>query len=111
MNLKSIRKLASLAMETTVEIIEKRKAWAFINNAIQIIDLGDELHDLKEEHLYLKENPELLEAIQDEQIKKYPKYENDIIAKTFRKVFAAILYNISTGLSIAEDWKEYNETK
>lgn len=107
----TLRKLAAVAIETAVEIIEKKKAWAFINNGFAIIDLGDELPELGEEVKHIKKHPELLEQIENEEIAKYPKHENNIIAKTFRKIFSAIIYNVSAGLSIAEDWKAHNANK
>jgi hypothetical protein len=107
----SLRKLVAVAMETATEIVDKKKAWAFINNAFQIIDLGDELPELGAEVQYIKEHPGILEAIQNEEIAKYPKHENDIIIKTVRKIIAAVIYNVSTGLSIAEDWKQHNTNK
>lgn len=107
----SLRKLVAVAMETAVEIVEKKKGWAFINNGFAIIDLGDELPELGEEVRFIKEHPGILEAIQNEEISKYPKHQNDIIIKTVRKIIAAVIYNVSTGLSIADDWKAHNANK
>lgn len=110
-DLKVLSKVLGVAMETAVEVIEKKKAFAFINNAFTIISVGGELKELGEEVKHIQQNPDLLVKLEAELLKKYRKHENDIILKTCRKIYAAIIYNVSTGLSIGEDWREHNETK
>ena len=109
--LKTLKKLLGVSMETAVEIIEKKGPFAFINNGFTIISLGGELKELGAEVEYLRDKPEIINQLQAEAVSKYPKHANDIIIKTFTKVYSAVIFNVSTGLSIAEDWKEYNQGK
>lgn len=109
--LKVLKKLLAVSMETAVEIIDKKGPLAFINNGFTILSLGGQLGDLASEVNFLKEKPELIEQLKAEAVSKYPKHADGIIIKTFIKVYGAIIYNVSTGLSIAEDWQEYNQIK
>jgi hypothetical protein len=98
-------------METAVEIIEKRGWFAFVNNGFAIVGLGGQLHLLAEEIKILQKYPAQIDAILDEEAKKYENIKDEIILKTIQKIYAAIIYNVSVGLSIAEDWKQHNENK
>jgi hypothetical protein len=104
-----LRKLSGVAMETAVEILEKRGFFAFINNAFTMVSIGGELPELGEEVKYIRNNPDVLDKLEKEEASKYPKYADHIIIKTYRKIYSAIVYNVSVGLSIADDWKEYNK--
>ena len=110
-DLKTLKKLLNVSLETAIEVIEKKGPFAFINNAFTIISLGGELKELGAEVVYIRDKPELIDQLQAEAVAKYPKHADNIIIKTFGKVYGAIIYNVSTGLSIAQDWQEYNQGK
>jgi hypothetical protein len=109
--LKYLKKLFAIIVETTIEAIEKRGPFAFINNGFALIGLGDDLKEIAAEVKHVQKQPEKINQIINEEAQKYAKHENDIIFKTCRKVYGGIIYNVSLGLSIGDDWKEHNENK
>jgi hypothetical protein len=109
--LKYLRKLFSIACETTIEAIEKRGPFAFINNGFALIGLGNDLKEIAEEVKYIQKQPDLINEMIDEESKKYGTFKDDVIFKTCRKVYGGIIYNVSLGLDIGEDWKQHNEEK
>ena len=110
-DLKILRRVLDVALETTAEIIEKKGALAFINNGFALVSIGANLPELASEVQFVRDNPEALADMKAEAAAKYSKYDKQIILQTARKIYSAVLFNVSTGLSIADDWKQYNAEK
>lgn len=110
-DLKILRRIMDVALETTAEIIEKKGALAFINNGFALVSVGANLPELAEEVLFVRDNPEALAALEEEAAANYSKYNKQIILQTARKIYSALVFNVSTALSVADDWKKHNAGK
>lgn len=110
--LKQLKKIIAVSVETALEIAEKKKFFAFLNNAFAFISIADNLPLLVEEVKYLSDKPELLTTIEDEVTKQFgDKYNNGLIAIVMKHVVKLVLFNISGGIAIADDIKAYNQQK
>lgn len=104
--MKNLEKLLFTILETTVEAIEKKHWTAFINNGFATISILSNLKELGKEIQEVRNNPEMLETLEKLAINKYSKHEKELVLKTFRKVYSAIVFNVGTAMDITQDWKK-----
>ncbi len=110
--LKQLKRIVSVSVETALEIVEKKAFFAFLNNAFAFISIADNLPLLVEEVKYLNTKPELLNDLESEVVKQFgQKYQSGIVAIVMKHVLKLVLFNISGGIAIADEIKEYNQNK
>lgn len=105
-----LRKVMEVTLETAVEIIEKKGVLSFVNNGFTVMSIGGQLPELAAEVRFVRENPKALQEIENEAAAKYPQYEKNLILQTINKIHSAIIFNVSTAISIADDWTAQKNT-
>jgi len=108
---KQLDKFLSVSVETALEIAEKKKFFAFINNIFGFAAVVEDLPQLAKDTQYVNDNPELYTQIERDIIGKFgDKYGKTLVSIVFKHVFRMVLANVGGGFAMAEEIKEFNET-
>ncbi len=106
---KPLENLMLTTIETIVEGVEKEPWTAFINNAASYTGVMLNYKGLVKDIAEVREEPSKLLAMEEQAIKKFGKnYENSLVSNIFKLIWSAVVYNISTTISIAELIEEHN---
>jgi len=109
---KPLENLMNTTIETIIEAIEKKPWTAFINNTVAFTGVIINNKGLIEDIKKVQGSPTLITEMEERAVQRFgKKYENELVSKIFKMVWAAVVFNISTVIAIDEVVREHNHDK
>lgn len=103
-----LRRLTFATIETIIEAIEKEHWTAFVNNTFDFTAVVFNNKKLIQQIKEAKNDSSVLKKLEQEMVEKWGKrYELSVAEKIFKLIWAALIYNTSTCIEIADIVKEH----